>query len=46
MYEFEIKNINTNDTRIIFGYTLSDAFRRNPDLDDSEWECIDIEYID
>jgi hypothetical protein len=46
MWEYEITNLKTKQTSIIFGYSLSDAFKRNPLLIPSEWECTDQGYID
>ena len=46
MWEFDIVNHETDEHRIIFGYSLADAFRRNPNYDTSEWTCINSEYID
>lgn len=46
MWEFDIINTETEEQRIIFGYSLSDAFKRNPSLTPSEWQCIGHEYID
>lgn len=46
MWEFDIIHKTTQEKNIIFGYSLSDAFRRSPSLNPSEWECIGREYID
>ena len=32
MWEFEIMNKSTEERTIIFGYSLSDAFKRNPQM--------------
>jgi hypothetical protein len=46
MWEFNLANVHTDECTVIFGYTLQDAFRRNPRLDPEEWECWHAEYID
>ena len=46
MWEFNIMHKITQETTIIFGYSLSDAFRRTPSLNPNEWECVGQEYID
>ena len=46
MKEFEIYNVNTQKTSIIFGYNEKDAFRRYPELNNSEWVVTYVEYID
>ena len=46
MWEFEIMNNETKETNFIFGYSLSDAFRRYPLLNPNEWTCIGREYVD
>lgn len=46
MWEFDIVNKTTQEYSIIFGYSLSDAFKRSPSLNPDEWECIGQEYID
>ena len=46
MWEFEIIHSATKERKIIFGYSLSDAFKRSPSLISSEWECIGQEYVD
>jgi hypothetical protein len=46
MWEFDIIHKITQETTIIFGYSLSDAFRRTPSLNPNEWECLGREYID
>lgn len=45
MYEYGIRNINTNEETIIFGYSIANAFGRTK-LDRSEWEVWYSEYID
>ena len=48
MYEFHIRNVHTNETNIIFGYTANDAFRRagivNTEL--WNWEVEFSEHVD
>lgn len=46
MWELEIWNPTTQETKIIFGYSMSDAMKRNPELNPEEWECILSIYID
>lgn len=46
MWELEIWNPTTKETKIIFGYSMSDAMERNPELNPKEWECILSIYID
>lgn len=46
MWEYEIIHNVTEERRIIFGYTLKDAFRKVPSLDPNEWSCLMAEYID
>ena len=46
MWEFILIHKQTNQEEIIFGYTLSDAFKREPLLDPNEWVCMSQEYID
>lgn len=45
MWEFEIVNKNTDETKIIFGYTLSDAYRRYK-LNPEEWILVLRTYVD
>ena len=45
MWEFEIFNTVTQETYIIHGYWLSDAFRRLR-MDPTGWILIRQEYID
>ena len=48
MYEFHIRNTQTGETNIIFGYTANDAFRR-AGIDNTElwnWEIEFFEYVD
>lgn len=46
MWEFEIVHNSTEEIKLIFGYSLSDAFRRHNIESPNEWECIRQEYID
>jgi hypothetical protein len=46
MLEFHIIHNATEERNVIFGYNLSDAFRRNPSLNPNEWTCIISDYID
>lgn len=46
MWEFHLIHNKTEQREIIFGYNLSDAFRRNPSLNPSEWTCLLSDYID
>lgn len=46
MWEFDIVNKITQEHNIIFGYSLSDAFKRSSSLNPDEWECVGQEYID
>lgn len=46
MYEYTIKNINTNEEDIIFGYNESDARRRANLIDNDAWVVTNWEYID
>ena len=45
MWEFQIENIKTGDLDVIFGYSWSDALKREG-LDPKEWACIRRDYID
>ena len=36
MWEFEIMNKSTEERTIIFGYSLSDAFKRNPQMNSND----------
>ena len=48
MYEFHVRNTQTGETNILFGYTANDAFRRagikNTEL--WNWEVEFYEYVD
>jgi hypothetical protein len=46
MWEYGLIHKQTGREEIIFGYTLSDAFRRNPHLNPNDWECDRADYID
>ena len=46
MWEFDIIHKTTQEKNVIFGYHLSDAFKRHPSLDPNDWECIGETYID
>lgn len=46
MKEFEIYNVNTQETNVIFGYNEKDAFRRYPHFNNSDWVVTHVEYID
>lgn len=45
MYEIEIRNAN-NDVEFIYGHSVKDAFRRNPQFSPDEWKVCYKEYID
>ena len=45
MYEFRIFNEETKVEKTIFGYNLSNAFKR-AGLDGSQWDVTDMEYVD
>lgn len=46
MWEFEIMNKSTEERTIIFGYSLSDAFKRNTQMNSNDWICIMQDYVD
>ena len=46
MWEFDIIHTVTNEQKIIFGYSLKDAFQRHPSLNPNEWTCEMSTYID
>ena len=46
MWEFEIENIHTGESMYIWGYSLANAFARDPDLKREEWRVVFREYID
>ena len=45
MYEYEIKNKNTNEIEYVFGYSLNDACRRSK-LEPNDWIILSKDYID
>lgn len=45
MFEFELYNQTTGETKIIFGYYLGDAKERWG-IEGTEWECIRADYVD
>ena len=46
MWEFHLIHVRTNEEKVIFGYTLSDAYRRNSLLNPEDWACVMHVYID
>lgn len=46
MWEFHLLNQQTKKEKIIFGHSLSDAFRRYDELSPDEWQCIGEYYVD
>ena len=46
MYEYELINKYSNEHWFIFGYSISDAWRRNAKLNPTDWSVIHCEYID
>lgn len=46
MKEYEIINKVTNEDKLIYGYTMADAFRRNGILNKDEWKLIFEAYVD
>ena len=46
MWEFGLYHKVTKEENIIFGYNLTDSFRRHPELDPTEWTCWYHEYVD
>lgn len=46
MYEIEIFNNKTNETKFIFGVSIQDAFRREKNLNPIEWAVIHMDYVD
>jgi hypothetical protein len=46
MYEYEIRNKNNNEHDFIWGYSMADAWRRNPSYNREDWDIIFSEYID
>ena len=45
MYEYDVANIYTGEQRIVFGYSVADAFRR-AGLAPIEWGVLRAEYVD
>lgn len=45
MYEIEIRNNKTNEVRIIYGYSIANAYERS-NLNVAEWTVVYNEYID
>jgi hypothetical protein len=45
MCEFGITNIKTQESRVMFGYNIADAYRRSK-LDMTVWYIDYVEYID
>ncbi len=45
MFEYGIKNVNTNEEDIIFGYNPDDAFER-ANLNPREWFIWYTEFVD
>lgn len=46
MYEFEMRNVETNETSFGWGYSKKDMLRRNPSFDNDKWIVVFCEYID
>lgn len=46
MWEFEIYNQKTQETRIIFGYWFSDAMKKWKVENPEDWTCLHSEYVD
>lgn len=46
MFEFEMYNVNTKETEIVYGYSLADARERSPKYEQREWICLTSTYID
>ena len=45
MIEFGIMNTKTEEEKVMFGYSITDAYRRAK-LDMNEWHITYCEYID
>ena len=45
MWEFDIVNKNTKESRIMFGYNEADAFRRSG-YDPNEYSVVGRTYVD
>ena len=46
MFEFEMYNVNTKETKIVFGYSLGDVRRKYPEYQKREWVCTLETYVD
>ncbi len=46
MWEFELWNEKTQEQDFIFGYSLEDAWARNPSKNREDWVVVYEEYID
>ena len=46
MWEFEIYNEKTKETRIIFGYSLSSAMKKWNVENPEDWTCLLHTYVD
>lgn len=46
MYEFWFKNADTNEDVILFGYSIDDLYRRYPNVDFTQLNYKDCEYVD
>ena len=45
MYEYYIENIYTGEERVVYGYTVKDAFCK-ANLAPIEWGVVYVEYVD
>ena len=45
MFDYRIENVTTNEELVIYGYSVSDAFRR-ANIKDNEWTVVYSEYVD
>ena len=45
MYEITVRHIHCGMEKIIFGYSIHNAFKRNG-MDANLWSVIDMEYVD
>lgn len=46
MFEFEMYNVNTKETEIVYGYSLTNVRERNPKYEQCDWICLTSTYID
>lgn len=46
MFEFEMYNVNTKETKIVFGYSLGDVREKYPEYQNREWVCTLETYVD